>query len=195
MPCEICHGRETKTFLRSRTGWKGKCMTGAPMVTTEARVASSLLRSATLVQSGKVRLMLRRTSCRSEASYGSSPSAASQATTETSSSARKISSSRVLQLSTRIASPGRKVSASTSHTVPRWVPILEREKRSSYLQARLSNCHACLVSCFGGGSHAFTSERVESKPAYFGMRQSRLLFEHLRHELRLNLIQLVQRCL
>lgn len=44
----------------------------------------------------------------------------------------------VLQFSTRIVSPGRKVSASTSHTAPRWVPILDRENRSSYLQARLS---------------------------------------------------------
>ena len=64
---------------------------------------------------------------------------AHKATTETSNIARKIASSLVLQLSTRIASPGRKVSASTSHTAPRWVPILERENRSSYLQARLSN--------------------------------------------------------
>jgi hypothetical protein len=44
-----------------------------------------------------------------------------------------------------MASPGRKTSASTSHTVPRWAPILEREKRSSYLQARLSNS---TIVCF-----------------------------------------------
>jgi hypothetical protein len=43
-----------------------------------------------------------------------------------------------MQLSARISSPGRKVSARISHTAPRWVQILEREKRSSYLPASLS---------------------------------------------------------
>ena len=71
--------------------------------------------------------------------------------------ARKISSSLVLQLSTRIVSPGRKVSASTSHTVPRWVPILERENRSSYLQARLSNATIVWSSGAEVGGQAFTS--------------------------------------
>src|ERR1700761_8383302 len=93
--------------------------------------------------------------------------------------ARKISSCLVVQLSTRIVSPGRKVSASTSHTVPRWVPILERENRSSYFQARLSN--AVSVWSLAAGV-AVRFDRI-------------LLFEDLRHELRLNLIQLLQSCL
>jgi hypothetical protein len=70
------------------------------------------------------------------------------------------------------------------------VLILERENRSSYLPAKLSNV---TVGCFR------VSEPAPEPSGEIPCRISRhgpnriLFFEHLRHELRLNLVQLFQR--
>ena len=164
-------------------------MTGAPMVTMDARSRAVRLRSATLFSPEKfdntpsnkapgrmLRQMLRRRKIKLNWSVGSfglhliptrldQSFRAAQATTETSNMARKVVSSLVLQLSTRIASPGRKVSASISHTAPRWVPILERENRSSYLQARLSN--ATIVWSLALQAAVRLSPQVDAVAFYF----------------------------
>jgi hypothetical protein len=129
-------------------------ITGAPKVTIDAKSRAVRLRSATLFGPEKFdnapsnnaprRRFDRPSVGRRSSGIGGFPgriipSGVSQATTETSNRERNSASSLVLQLSARIASPGRKVSARTSQTAPRWVPILEREKRSSYLPASLSN--------------------------------------------------------
>src|ERR1700678_3086148 len=91
------------------------------------------------------------------------PSTALQVKTQTPIIARKRASCPVLQLSARISSPGWKVSASTSHTAPRWVPILAREKRSSYFPARESK--ATIVGFLASGLAVRLSPQKQGKAA------------------------------